>query len=92
MLKICKDNLVVIPESKANDFSLNPAWLKRIPEEGGGFPVLFEFEHHLHCLNVLRMTSRWNYDYYSASNTSLFKNKENIVHAHVGTFTALLSP
>jgi len=38
--------------------------------------------HHLHCLNVLRKTSYWNYDYYHALGKGLFKNDDYIVKLH----------
>lgn len=31
----------------------------------GDFPVLFEFNHHLHCLNLIRKSLYFNYNYYS---------------------------
>lgn len=40
----------VIPEDQAEYYGLDPGHLKVKPEQGGGFPVLFEFHHHLHCL------------------------------------------
>lgn len=40
----------IIPEDQAEHYGLDPGHLKLKPEQGGGFPVLFEFHHHLHCL------------------------------------------
>ncbi|KAL7957633.1 hypothetical protein V8C34DRAFT_314644 [Trichoderma compactum] len=34
----------------------------------GDFPVLFEFNHHLHCLNLIRKSVYFNYAYYSDPN------------------------
>ena len=47
---IVTDRLSTIREDEAELYGLNPGHLKMKPEQGGGFPVLFEFHHHLHCL------------------------------------------
>lgn len=44
----------------------------------------FEFEHHLHCLNLLRQALHWNFDYYLALGEGPFKNTERILQSHVG--------
>lgn len=51
-----------------------------IPDEEGGFMAHFEFEHQLHCVNMLRMSTFFNYDHYHAeypmmvNNHPLFRN------------------
>lgn len=50
---------------------------------GGGFPANVEGLHHLHCLNLLRQTLYYNYDYYKKQGKGAFKNDEHVVKAHV---------
>lgn len=45
--------------------------------------MLFEFEHHLHCVNLLRQSLHWNFDYYSARGEGPFSNAPDIVKTHV---------
>lgn len=42
--------------------------LDHLKTPSGEFPVLFEFNHHLHCLNLIRKALFYNYDYYSSPN------------------------
>jgi hypothetical protein len=51
-------------------------------EYGGGFVANMEGLHHLHCLNLLRQTSKWNFDYYKALGEGAFKNDDRIVKLH----------
>jgi hypothetical protein len=78
------DKHYIVPEHLASTYGLNSRMAKLSPKAGGGIPVLFEFEHHLHCLNLIRQTSKWNYDYYLALGKGAFKNSEDVVHAHFG--------
>ncbi|KIX10020.1 uncharacterized protein Z518_01101 [Rhinocladiella mackenziei CBS 650.93] len=73
----------VVPEHLGTYYGLNPGHVKLSPKDGGGFPVLFEFEHHLHCVNLLRQSSYWNYDYYSKQGNGPFRNPPDIVRRHV---------
>ncbi|PYH91646.1 hypothetical protein BO71DRAFT_401222 [Aspergillus ellipticus CBS 707.79] len=50
---------------------------------GGGYPANVEGLHHLHCLNLLRQSLYYNYDYYHGLGTGAFKNGEFIVRRHV---------
>ncbi|KAJ0419645.1 hypothetical protein BJY00DRAFT_302040 [Aspergillus carlsbadensis] len=52
-------------------------------EYGGGYPANVEGLHHLHCLNLLRQSLYYNYDYYHAQGTGAFKNDDFIVRKHV---------
>ncbi|KAH8807404.1 hypothetical protein F5884DRAFT_675126 [Xylogone sp. PMI_703] len=48
----------------------------------GDFPVIFEFNHHLHCLNLVRKAAFFNYDYYSAPDAPerhIGANEETVV-------------
>ena len=76
----------VVPEDQAERYGLNPGMLKRIPEQGGGFVAVLEGSHHLHCLNVLRQASHFDYPYYRSrgleSGTGLFADTEDLVRLH----------
>ncbi|KAL4923547.1 oxidase ustYa family protein [Aspergillus undulatus] len=50
---------------------------------GGGYPANVEGLHHLHCLNLLRQTLYYNYDYYHAQGAGAFKNGDFVVRRHV---------
>lgn len=50
---------------------------------GGGFPANVEGLHHLHCLNLIRKATYFNYEHYRAEKKGAFKNSDVIVHAHV---------
>ncbi len=58
---------------------------------GGGFPANVEGLHHLHCLNLLRQTLWFNYDYYHALGEGAFKNSDEIVRYHVSKYLLALS-
>lgn len=76
----------VIPEDQAERYGLDPGHLKLKPEQGGGFPVMFEFHHHLHCLNLLRKTSYFNFEHYNATQTEGFQDGEAMVRKHIGGY------
>lgn len=61
-----------------------------IPELGGGYPVLFEFEHHLHCLNLLRQSSYWAYSHYKSEGKGVFGHLEDGIKQHVNHCTDIL--
>lgn len=71
------------PEDLAAQFNIVTGYAKYDPEQGGGYPVLFEFEHHLHCVNLLRQALFWNYEYYSAQGNGAFKNEPKVLKQHV---------
>ncbi|KAL2871651.1 oxidase ustYa family protein [Aspergillus lucknowensis] len=50
---------------------------------GGGYLANIEGFHHLHCLNLLRQSLYYNYDYYRAQGAGAFANDEFIVRKHV---------
>ena len=47
-------------------YGIQPWQVKRDPDLGGGYIVYVEALHQLHCLNMLRKTSHWDYDYYNS--------------------------
>ncbi|EFQ91715.1 hypothetical protein CFE70_007643 [Pyrenophora teres f. teres 0-1] len=73
---------VVIPENEAEQMGLRPDQVKVSQEYGGGFPANVEGLHHLHCLDLVRKTLHWNYDYYLAKKQGPFVNSEYIVRVH----------
>ncbi|KAL4779836.1 hypothetical protein BJX76DRAFT_351455 [Aspergillus varians] len=50
---------------------------------GGGYPANVEGLHHLHCLNLLRQSLYYNYEYYHVKGAGPFKNNDFIVRRHV---------
>jgi hypothetical protein len=50
---------------------------------GGGYVANVEGLHHLHCLNLLRQSSYYNYDYYKTLGKGAFSNEEPVVKVHV---------
>ncbi|KAJ5740756.1 hypothetical protein N7493_000628 [Penicillium malachiteum] len=53
------------------------------PKYGGGFPANVEGMHHLHCLDLLRQSLYYNYDYYHSKGEGAFSNSDYIVRHHV---------
>ncbi|KAF4977578.1 hypothetical protein FZEAL_5949 [Fusarium zealandicum] len=62
---------------------LDPSFVQRSPEHGGGFIVNVEGMHHLHCLNLVRKSLWFNYDYYKDMGTHAFKNHGDVFRLHV---------
>jgi hypothetical protein len=77
----------IIPEDEAEKYGLHPGQVKRIPEQGGGYVAILESTHHLHCLNVLRQGSHFDYPYYRAlgleSGRGVFADTEDWVRLHL---------
>ncbi|RFU74822.1 hypothetical protein TARUN_7446 [Trichoderma arundinaceum] len=57
---------LLLSKSQASHAGISPDHLKT---PSGEFPVLFEFNHHLHCLNMIRKAVYFNYHYYSGPNS-----------------------
>ncbi|KAI1334736.1 tat pathway signal sequence [Xylariaceae sp. FL0016] len=62
---------------------LTPAHAQVAAKYGGGFAVNVEGMHHLHCLNLLRQSLWYNYEYYAAMGHHAFANEEHILQLHV---------
>jgi len=73
----------VLPSSRAEKSGLLPNYVQVSPKYGGGFPVNVEGLHHLHCLNLLRKSSYYNYDYYHSLGKGAFKNEDHVLRSHV---------
>lgn len=72
----------IVPESDGTRFGLHPGMVKRVLHQGGGYVVQSEGAHHLHCLNMIRQLSHFNYDYYSRLGKGAFKNDEAVLEKH----------
>lgn len=60
----------------------------RLPEElGGGYMTVFEVIHQLHCLNLIRKATY--YDYYKDKAVE-FTDVPNTVRLHIGNYLSLL--
>ncbi|KAF7563317.1 hypothetical protein G7046_g791 [Stylonectria norvegica] len=62
---------------------LDPSFVQRNEKHGGGFLVNVEGMHHLHCLNLVRKSLWFNYDYYKGMKMHAFQNEEDILRLHV---------
>ena len=74
---------VTVPESEAKAAGLTDDHIRINARYGGGLPANVEGLHHLHCLNLLRQTSKYNFDYYKTLGEGAFKNDDMIVKLHV---------
>ncbi|KAF2799287.1 hypothetical protein K505DRAFT_389731 [Melanomma pulvis-pyrius CBS 109.77] len=72
-----------IPANKASRSGLAPDQVKIQEKYGGGYPANVEGLHHLHCLNLLRKSLAWNFDYYQKQGLGPFSNDGNILKYHV---------
>ncbi|KAK5113808.1 hypothetical protein LTR62_003192 [Meristemomyces frigidus] len=75
---------IIIPETGADRYGIDPGMVKRQPSRDGGFAVQAEGFHHLHCLNLLRQATWFNYEYYQELGDGPFSNEEPILRKHVG--------
>ncbi|KAJ0333981.1 hypothetical protein COL5a_000018 [Colletotrichum fioriniae] len=69
---------------------LDMSFVRRSEKYGAGFFVNVEGMHHLHCLNLVRKSLYYNYDYYKKMGTHAFANEEHIVRLHVYTIRQVL--
>ncbi|KAJ4289685.1 hypothetical protein N0V90_011014 [Kalmusia sp. IMI 367209] len=74
---------IILPSEEAEKSGLRPDQVKVQESFGGGYIANVEGLHHLHCLNVLRKSLKWNYDYYVAQKKPPFSNSEGVVRFHV---------
>lgn len=74
---------VKVPKEQAAAAGLTSDHIQIREKYGGGYPANVEGLHHLHCLNLLRQTSKYNFDYYKALGQGAFKNDDHIVKLHV---------
>ncbi|KAF6807364.1 tat pathway signal sequence [Colletotrichum sojae] len=62
---------------------LDMSFVRRSEQYGPGFFVNVEGMHHLHCLNLVRKSLYYNYQYYKDMGMHAFKNDDNILKLHV---------
>ncbi|OJD31280.1 tat pathway signal sequence [Diplodia corticola] len=74
---------VAIPADKAEKAGIAEGQVKISEKYGGGYPANVEGLHHLHCLNLLRQSLYYNYDYYHNTGKGAFSNADHIVRKHV---------
>lgn len=72
-----------VPAEEAQKSGLAPDQVKINEKYGGGYPANVEGLHHLHCLNLLRQSLYYNYDYYHEQGQGAFVNEDYIVRRHV---------
>lgn len=82
-LTMSLDRSIAVPVSEAAASGLDHTKVQINSKYGGGFPANIEGLHHLHCLNLLRQSLYFNYDYYHEKGEGAFKNEDNIVKYHV---------
>ncbi|EGC45034.1 conserved hypothetical protein [Histoplasma capsulatum var. duboisii H88] len=75
---------IIVPEDEAETYGIQKGQVKRMKEQGGGFYANVEVFHHLHCLNLLRQTSHFNFEYYSRKGEGPFKDPEERLQTHIG--------
>ncbi|KAH8821828.1 hypothetical protein F5884DRAFT_769163 [Xylogone sp. PMI_703] len=73
----------IISPEKARGSYLSPDQVQISDKYGGGWVANVEGLHHLHCLNLLRKSLYYNYDYYHNLGKGAFKNSDDIVRFHV---------
>lgn len=72
-----------MPSSLAEKAGLAQTQVQVADKYGGGFPANVEGLHHLHCLNLLRRSLYFNFDYYHERGEGAFKNDDRILRYHV---------
>jgi hypothetical protein len=74
---------LIVPESLAQKSGLAADQVKVNQKYGGGYPANVEGLHHLYCLNLLRQSLWYNFEYYHEAGQGAFKNEDYIVKFHV---------
>jgi Mycotoxin biosynthesis protein UstYa len=80
---------LAVPEADALKSGIEPDQVRIRAKYGGGYPANVEGLHHLHCLNLLRQSSLYNFDYYKALGKGAFKNEDHIVKVHISKYSQL---
>ncbi|MCJ1408302.1 hypothetical protein MMC19_002377 [Ptychographa xylographoides] len=73
----------IVPSKLAELSGLAPSQVQVNEKYGGGFPANVEGLHHLHCLNLLRQSLYYNFDYYYERKEGAFINADDILRLHV---------
>ncbi|KAH8432921.1 oxidase ustYa family protein [Aspergillus melleus] len=72
-----------VPPEDGEKSGISSDHVKINDEYGGGYPANLEGLHHLHCLNLLRKSLYYNYDYYHERGEGAFVNADHVVRIHV---------
>jgi len=80
-LRIFEDDLAKIGKEP------RPSLAKYQPEHGGGYIATLEIAHHMHCLNMLRKNTYW--DYYAPLDES-YQQDPDFYHVHLDHCIELL--
>ncbi|KXT10055.1 hypothetical protein AC579_9673 [Pseudocercospora musae] len=80
---------VLIPEEYADDFGIGPSHIKYTPESNGapypGYPAENQAMHSLHCLDMIRQSLWYNFDYYQSIHSMTLESSQNdILIGHTG--------
>jgi hypothetical protein len=87
------DDTAIIPLEDGQKAGLTDDHVQIQETYGGGFLVNVEGLHHLHCLNLVRQSLYYNFDYYSSRKEGAFVNEEPMLRMHVCKFnSSLLTP
>ncbi|KAJ5160441.1 uncharacterized protein N7482_007445 [Penicillium canariense] len=82
-----KYRAVRIPPQEAEESDLARDQAKIRDKYGGGYPASIKGLHHLHCLNLLRESLYYNYDYYQVKGDGSFREQRlNCAPPYVALF------
>jgi len=73
---------MLIPEEETEESGITKDHVRINPEYARGAPANLQGLHNLHCLNLLRQSFHWNYDYYVKLGKGPFANEEKILKVH----------
>ncbi|KAF8863024.1 hypothetical protein BDZ45DRAFT_584602 [Acephala macrosclerotiorum] len=73
----------IVPSHLAAKSGLLESQVQIADKYGGGYPANVEGLHHLHCLNLLRQSLYFNFDYYKERKEGAFINSDDILRFHV---------
>ncbi|KIN03061.1 hypothetical protein OIDMADRAFT_18524 [Oidiodendron maius Zn] len=74
--------VILVDEDKALKAGITKGHVKTPQNVGGEYFANVEVFHQLHCLNLLRKTSHWNYNYYQNLGEVEFENEERFLRIH----------
>jgi len=77
------DRAAIVPTNLAAMARLAPDQVQVSDDYGGGYPANVEGLHHLHCLNLLRKSLYYNFEYYHALGHGAFENSDDILRLHI---------
>jgi hypothetical protein len=81
---------LAVPKAQALKSGITEEQVHIREKYGGGYPANVEGLHHLHCLNLMRQTLKFNWDYYKQKGGGAFKNEDYVVKVHVSKFAQSL--